>query len=120
MNSSGNPSTMRARTAAWTMSGLLLLAAAPAWAHHVDKKFDVTMRPVVTVRNDSGRVTVKSWSKNQVQVIADHASEKIDVDADQRGNRIDIVTHVLNQSLTPEELKADFQIYVPEETELQI
>ncbi len=121
MNPASEPRRMRTQAAAWAMSGILLLAAAPAaFAHHVDKKFDVSMRPVVSVRNDNGRITVKSWSKNQVQVIADHASEKVEVDADQRGNRIDIVTHVLNQSLTPEELKADFQINVPEETELQI
>ena len=103
------------------MSGILLLAAAPAaFAHRMEKKFDVTMRPVVAVRNDNGRITVKSWQKNEVLVVADHASNKVEVDADQRGNRIDIVTHVLNQSVTPEELKADFEISVPEETELQI
>ena len=120
MNVERKPSRMR-RGAAWAISGALLLAAAPAaFGHRMEKKFDVTMRPVVTVRNDSGRITVKSWQKNQVQIVADHASEKIEVDADQRGNRIDIVTHILNQSLTPEELKADYQITVPEETELQI
>jgi len=121
MNPASEPSKLRTQAAAWVLSGILLLAAAPAaFAHHVDKKFDVTMRPVVAVRNDNGRVTVRAWQKNQVQVVADHASEKVEVDVDQRGNRIDIVTHVLNQSVTPEELKADFEISVPEETELQI
>jgi DUF4097 and DUF4098 domain-containing protein YvlB len=121
MKPAGESSRIRTQAAAWAMTAALLLAAAPAaFAHHVDKKFDVAMRPVVSIRNDSGRINVKSWQKNQVQVVADHASEKVEVEAEQRGNRIDIVTHVLNQSLTPEELKADFEISIPEETELQI
>lgn len=121
MNAARVPRNMRTQAVAWTMSGILLLAAAPAaFAHRVDKKFDVTMRPVVVVRNDNGRITIKSWQKNQVQVVADHTSDKVEVDVEQRSNRIDIVTHVLNQSVTPEELKADFEISVPEETELQI
>lgn len=120
MNPAHTHRNSRTPVAAW-MVGVMLLATAPAvWAHHVDKKFDVTMRPVISVRNDNGRISVKSWQKSQVQVIADHASEKVEVDVDQHGNRIDIVTHVLNQSVTPEELKADFEITVPEETELQI
>lgn len=121
MNPAGNPSRMCAQATAWAATAILLLVAAPAaFAHRLEKRFDVSMRPVVTVRNDSGSVTVRSWPKNQVLVVATHESEKIEVDADQRGNRIDIVSHVLNQSLTPKELEAKFEITVPEETELQI
>jgi DUF4097 and DUF4098 domain-containing protein YvlB len=109
------------RAAWWVMSGMLLLATAPAaYAHRVEKTFTVTTRPVVSVRNNNGKITVKSWQKNEVHVLVNHASDKVEVDADQRGNRIDISTHVLNQSVTPDELKADFEISVPEETELQI
>jgi DUF4097 and DUF4098 domain-containing protein YvlB len=112
---------MLARAALYGMSGMLLLATAPAaYATRVEKTFNVTTRPVVSVRNDNGKITVKSWPKNEVQVVANHASDKVEVDADQRGNRIDITTHVLSQSVTPDELKADFEISVPEETELQI
>lgn len=121
MNAGKRFRNMLTRAALWAMSGMLLLAAAPAAsAHRVERKFDVSMRPVVSVRNDNGRISVKSWQKNEVQLVAEHASDKVEVDADQRGNRIDITTHVLNQSVTSEELKADFEISVPEETELQI
>jgi DUF4097 and DUF4098 domain-containing protein YvlB len=109
------------RVAVWTMSGLFLLTAAPAIdAHRLEKSFNVTDRPVVTVRNDNGKITIRSWQKHEVRVVADHASGKVEVDADQRGNRVDISTHVLTQSVTSEELKADYEISVPEETELQI
>lgn len=121
MNAGSAIRKILARAALSAMSGMLLLAAAPAAsAHRVEKTFNVTMRPVVSVRNDNGRITIKSWQKNEVQVVAVHLSEKVEIDADQRGNRIDITTHVLSQNVTPDELKADFEISVPEETELQI
>ncbi|MBI1750169.1 MAG: hypothetical protein HY234_15630 [Acidobacteria bacterium] len=121
MNAGREPGKVRAQAAAWAMGGILLLAAAPAaFAHRVERKFDVSIRPVVMVHNDNGRITVKSWQKNEIQVVSEHASDKVEVDVEQRGNRIDITTHVLNQSVTPAELKADFEISVPEETELQI
>jgi len=82
------------RAALWVMSGMLLLATAPAaYAHRIEKTFSVTTRPVVSVRNNNGKITVKSWQKNEVLVVAIHASEKVEVDAEQRGNRIDISTH---------------------------
>jgi DUF4097 and DUF4098 domain-containing protein YvlB len=55
-----------------------------------------------------------------VQVIADHASEKVEVDAEQMGNRVDLFTHLISQSISPEDLRADYEITVPEDAELQI
>jgi DUF4097 and DUF4098 domain-containing protein YvlB len=101
-------------------AALLLAMAAPAEAHRVEKKLTVEMRPVVAVKNDHGKISVRSWDKKEVQVTADHESPKVEVDVDQLGNRIDVVTHVLDRNITPAELKTDFEITVPEETELQI
>ncbi|MCL5288366.1 MAG: DUF4097 family beta strand repeat-containing protein [Acidobacteria bacterium] len=120
MNAGSESKNWLTRTALCAVGGLLLATAPAASAHRVEKTFQVTTRPVVSVRNDNGLISVKSWQKNEVLVVANHASDKVEVDADQRGNRIDITTHVLNQSVTSDELKADFEISVPEETELQI
>jgi DUF4097 and DUF4098 domain-containing protein YvlB len=108
------------RAAVWTLSGMVLLAAPAIEAHRLEKSFPVSMRPVVSVRNDNGKITVRSWQKNEVRVVAEHSSNKVEVDADQRGNRVEITTHVLSQNVTSDELKADYEISVPEETELQI
>lgn len=98
----------------------LLLAVAPSSAHHMEKTFDVEGRPVVTVRNAQGRIQVKAWQRSQVVIVADHASARVEVDAEQRGNQIELLTHVLDENVAPAEFTADYQISVPEETELQI
>jgi len=104
----------------WYGALLLVGAALPASAHHIEKRFQVQPRPVVTVRNWHGKITVKSWPKQEVAVVADHASERIEVDAEQAGNRIDVLTHLLSENVSPEQLEATGEITVPEETELYV
>lgn len=109
------------KTAAGAAVAALFLMglAAPAAAHRMEKRFPVEVRPVVTIRNFHGRINVKSWQKPEVLVVASHTSEKSEVDAEQAGNRIDIITHVL-ENVSPQELEANYEITVPEETELQV
>jgi DUF4097 and DUF4098 domain-containing protein YvlB len=99
---------------------LLLAAATPASAHRVEKRFSVQARPVVTVRNWLGKITAKSWPKQEVMVVADHVSERTEVDVEQAGNRIDVLTHRLSENVSPEQLEANCEISVPEETELEV
>lgn len=99
---------------------LLLGAVSPLYAHHLEKQFAVQSHPLITLHNPSGTVTISSWDKPEVMVVADHGSEKIEVDAEQNGNRVDVVTHLLSESISPEELRANYVITVPEDSELQI
>jgi len=112
------------RTAWWAgiLTGFVVVlgAAVPASAHRLERRFSVELRPVVTIRNFHGRIQVKSWQKPEVLVIANHASEKTEVDAMQAGNRVDIITHHLTENISPRELEANYEITVPEETELQV
>lgn len=98
---------------------LLVGLAQPAAAHRMEKRFPVEVRPVVVIRNFHGRINVKSWQKPEVVVVADHKSEKAEVDAEQAGNRIDIITHLL-ENVSAQELEANYEVTVPEETELQV
>ena len=75
---------------------------------------------MITIHNPNGTVTVKAWTKQEVMVLADHSSTNIEVDAVQTGNRIDVVTRPLSSDVSPEDVRADFQINVPEDAELQI
>jgi DUF4097 and DUF4098 domain-containing protein YvlB len=102
------------------LAALLLLLPPEAFAHRLEKRFSVGVRPVINVRNKSGTVTVKSWNRPEVLVVATHISEKTEVDAEQVDNRIDVITHLVTQNVTPEELRADYEITVPLESELQI
>ncbi len=99
---------------------VLLCPAEPVAAHQVEKRFSVGLRPVVNVRNKSGNITVKSWNRPEVLVVANHPSDKVEVDAQQVGNRIDVITHLVTQNIKPEELRADYEITVPSEADLQI
>ncbi len=104
-----------------------LLAAAilagTAWsvsASKIEKHFTVTGRPVVTVKNSNGRVEVKSWNKQEVMVVANQIGKNAEVDTEQAGSRIEISTRMLNESARGSDMQVDYQILVPEETELQV
>jgi DUF4097 and DUF4098 domain-containing protein YvlB len=102
-------------------AALLLPLAEPASAHRIEKHFTVQGRPVVTVNsNVRGRIEVRSWKKAEVVVIGNHASDKVEVDTEQADNRIEVFTHILSENVKSSELDADYQITVPEETQLQI
>ena len=108
---------------AWTAgvaSAVLLLAAPAALAGRIEKRFPIDGRAMVTLRNAEGRIVVKSWQRSEVEIIAEHASNRIEVDASQHGNRIELITHILEQGVTPQEMQANYEIHVPEETELEI
>jgi DUF4097 and DUF4098 domain-containing protein YvlB len=108
----------------WKSAGLLLSSAlvfaAPAFAHRLEKHFKVDVRPVVTIHNPDGMITVRAWTKPEVMVIANHASADVEVDAEQMGNRVDIITHLLAENVSPSNMRADYEVSVPEDAELQI
>lgn len=101
-------------------AGIFFFAGSAAWAHHVNKRFTVQPHPLITVSNSSGTVTVKAWDRQEVQVIADHASDKMEVDATQIGNRVDLLAHPVIEGVTPDDLRTDYEITVPADAELQI
>ena len=109
----------------WKSSGLLipclmLLSAAPASADRIVQRFKVDSRPVITIHNPNGKIVVKAWTKSEVMIVADRASASVDVDAEKTGNRVDITTRQVSDSVSPAQLRADYQINVPEDAELQI
>jgi DUF4097 and DUF4098 domain-containing protein YvlB len=119
-----NASTLSATPLHWKSAGLLLsgtlLFAAPAFAHRLEKHFKVDVRPVVTVHNPDGMITIRAWTKPEVMVIANHASPNVEVEAEQMGNRVDISTRMLVENVSPADLRADYEISVPEDAELQV
>jgi DUF4097 and DUF4098 domain-containing protein YvlB len=108
------------KSAGLLVPGFLLFSAAPASAQRVEKHFKVEAHPVVTIHNPNGAVTVKAWTRSEVLVIANLGSGHVDLDAQQNGNRVDVMTRQLTESVAPDDLRADFQINVPQDAELQI
>jgi DUF4097 and DUF4098 domain-containing protein YvlB len=103
--------------------GVLLWPAAPVQAagQRFEKHFPVKGRPVVMLQNiANGRIDVKSSKNPEVVIAGTQASNKINIETEQVGDRIDVNTTVLDTAAQAGELEANFQITVPEETELQL
>src|SRR6516164_2882978 len=105
------------------LAAALLLSASPArpTIKKTEKHFAVTGRPVVCIHNiGNGRVEVKSAKNSEVSVLATQATDKVTIDIEQVGDRIDVTSIVMYLAATPADSQVNFQLVVPEETELQL
>jgi DUF4097 and DUF4098 domain-containing protein YvlB len=104
--------------------GLLLFAASTAIAaspEHQERHFAVKGHPVVVLQNIvNGRIEVKSSRNSEVIVSSTSIADKVAIDIEQVGDRIDISASSLSSSALPHEVEANFQLTVPEQTELQL
>jgi DUF4097 and DUF4098 domain-containing protein YvlB len=103
-----------------TLAALLLASPAGAQVRRTEKHFIVNDKPVVILQNPSGRIQVKSWDKHEVMIVAQSASDKVEVDTEQVDNRIEISSQIVGKSSVPADLNADLTVTVPTETELQV
>jgi DUF4097 and DUF4098 domain-containing protein YvlB len=102
-------------------SALLLASSVSAQTRRVEKRYSVTGRPVVILHNPSGHVHVKAWDKNEVVIQAQPASGRAVVETEQVDNRVEVVTRVAGPpSSSSSDLRTDYEISVPIETELQV
>jgi len=113
--------------AGWKAAALLLpglficgMASATPPPRRQEQHFKVDAHPVVTIHNPNGMITVKAWTKSEVMVISTRASDYVEVEAEQMGNRVDVSTHAAADNVAPDDMRADYQINVPEDAELQI
>jgi len=106
------------KAATLLVPGLLLCSAARA--DRIERHFKVEAHPVVTIHNPNGLVTVRAWTKSDVMVVAKRATAQVEVDAEQNGNRVDVLTRQVADTASPDDLRTDLEISVPEDAELQI
>jgi DUF4097 and DUF4098 domain-containing protein YvlB len=106
-----------------TSAVAVLLSGGPACAagQRIEKHFAVKSRPVVVIQNvANGRIEVKSSKNPEVVVIANQTSNKITLDMEQVGDRVDITANIVDPTAQVGELDTNLQLAVPEETELQL
>jgi Toastrack DUF4097 len=104
-----------------TLTILMLVTPAAAQMRHWDKRFVVDGKPVIILRNPNGRIHVKASDRNEVVVSAQYTGSRIVIDSEQADNRVELVTHLGGpQTTSPADLRADFEISVPIEAELQV
>jgi len=119
--------TMGGRGGLYVLGALVFLggamAAMGASKEEQEKHFTVSGKPLVTLNNIvNGRIEVKSWKNPEVVVTSTSVPGKVSIDAEQVGDRIEINATSLaeSSSSTPHEVEANFQLVVPEQTELQL
>jgi DUF4097 and DUF4098 domain-containing protein YvlB len=103
-------------------AALFLLQAPQAQAtQRFEKHFAVKGHPVVCIHNiGNGRIEVKSSKNSEVIVAGTQASSKVSLVTESVGDRIDVSANVEDVSAQPAELEVNFQLTVPEETELEL
>jgi DUF4097 and DUF4098 domain-containing protein YvlB len=105
-------------------TGVLLCASVSAFAatpDHQERHFTVKDHPVVVLQNIvNGRIEVKSWKNKEIVVSSTSSADRVALDIEQVGDRIDINASALASSTQPHEVEANFQLTVPEQTELQL
>ncbi len=119
MNATSSRNPLRVGTLSAILAGFVL-AAAPAHADRIEKHFQVQSKPKITVRNSSGRIQVKAWSKNEVLVAWTNASGKATVETEEAGNRVEVDARMNEDGGSADEGKTDFEITVPIESELSV
>ena len=109
---------LRGSVATAVLAGLVCVAS-PARAERIEKHFIVQSKPKITLRNSSGRIQVKAWNRNEVLVAWSNASGRTVVETEQAGNRVEVVTRPAAESVIADD-KTDFEITVPNESELSV
>jgi DUF4097 and DUF4098 domain-containing protein YvlB len=103
---------MKLINAKTTICCITLVAAALAADNRKEFKYTVGNGASVNVMNQFGTVTLKPASGNQVVVVANTHSNKVEADCSQSGNRIEVRTHFLEKA-NDDEGKIDYEIQVP-------
>jgi DUF4097 and DUF4098 domain-containing protein YvlB len=104
-------------------AGALLYSVPPTQAatQHFEKHFPVKGHPVVCIHNiGNGRIEVKSTKNSEVVVAGTQASAKVTLETENAGDRIDVSASPVDPGASPADLEVNFQLSVPEETELEL
>ena len=74
--------------------------------------FKVGKKPSISINNQYGPISVKAGAKREVVVTAVLQSNKVEVDQSHRGNRVDIISHLL-PGADQDTGQVEYQVLVP-------
>jgi len=86
---------------------------------HKELHFNVGARAVVSVNNPYGSISVKPSAGNTVSVNAVLSSDKVEIDSNQTGNRVDIQSHLL-PGANEQSGHVDYEILVPADASVSL
>jgi DUF4097 and DUF4098 domain-containing protein YvlB len=82
-------------------------------------RFNVGVKSTVSIINQYGAVTVKPSTGNFVVLNATTFSDKVEVDQNQSGNRVDVQSHLL-PGATAQNSRVDYEVSVPADASVTI
>jgi|SRR5271157_469019 len=91
----------------------------------IEKTFDTTREPRISLNNVKGHVLVRGWGKAQVHLVYTVASPRLEVDSEILPNtgpaeKIHFETHLLDANLPGNEQVADYTLDIPTGASLEI
>src|SRR4051794_29852507 len=104
--------------AAAAFSFMLLAMPAAAQTRHIEKRFIVDSKPVVILRNPSGKIHLKASDRHEIVVSAQYTGARTVIDTEQVANRVEVVTSSPGSSA--DDARVDLDLTVPVESELQV
>jgi DUF4097 and DUF4098 domain-containing protein YvlB len=105
---------MESRNAARLAGVILIASVATLAASETRKEYRFTVGPQasVSINNQYGPISVKPGSSNLVVVKVLLRSDKVEVDRNQSGNRVDILSHLF-PGATADTGRVDYEVLVP-------
>lgn len=100
---------------------LLSLFAATAQAAETRKEFKYTVAPggSVAIINEQGPITIKGGPGRLVTIVATTHSDKMEIDANQYGKRVDVRTREL-QRAGQDEGRVEYEVTVPQDVAVTV
>jgi len=106
----------------------ILLSAATMWAAgdgRIEKTFDSTREPRISLNNLKGHVLVRGWDKAEIHLVYTVASPRVEVDNEifpstGPADKIRLETHLLDSTLSADDQVADYTLDVPLGASLEI
>jgi len=93
--------------------------------NRVEKTFETSPNPRVTLANARGQILVRGWDKAQVHAVYSVVSPRVEVDTEVMpsngpADKIHFATHLLDPLISGKDQTADYSLDVPMGTDLEI
>ncbi|MBI3894854.1 MAG: hypothetical protein HY313_02875 [Acidobacteria bacterium] len=100
--------------------GLALVGLSAAWAEQIQKTFPASANASLLLRCHTGKISIKGWDQNQIEIKGNRASDAVDVDIVGEEQKVTVQTHLKRAGISPEESRVDFEIRVPRQATVRV
>lgn len=116
----------RAGASLLLLGGVALLGLTSLYAETIRKKFATGESPALELRTQSGKVSVKGWDQNEIEIQGETGSDAVQVVIDEaavegsENKKVTVQSHPRRERLSPEEARVDLNIQVPRRASVKL